>query len=74
MSGELSMWTIYDHPTDYPDCYVARQFLVGRETSITDNVLVSTDIDQLRQTLMNAGLTCLTRNESDDPKIVETWL
>ena len=25
----LPMWVVYDHPSDYPETYIARQWLVG---------------------------------------------
>lgn len=71
MSEGLSIWTIYDHPKDFPDQFVARLF-VGEEPS--NIVLVSEDIEQLRAALASNGLTVLCRSPSDDPKIVEVWL
>jgi hypothetical protein len=67
----LSLWTIYDHPTDYPDNFVAREFLLDKPT---DNVLIANSLEQLREAFRRAGLCCITRHPSDDAKIVETWL
>ncbi len=72
----LSLWTIYDHPIDYPEHFVARQFLVtGDGTVLTDSVITSSQLQTLRDTFeWDMGLACLPRNPEDDPKIVEVWL
>lgn len=67
----LKLWTIYDHPKDFPNHYVARQFI--GETP-TDSIVMSSDLDLLRRTLIEMGLTCLTRTDEDNPKILEVWL
>jgi hypothetical protein len=68
----LSIWTVYDHPSDYPHCYVARQF-IGEKS--TNSVMVSADLERLREILLvDMGLTRLERDERDDPVILETWL
>lgn len=71
----LSMWTIYDHPTDYPAGFIARRFEVdGSGARPTRDVITSDDLDALRAQLVRHGLTPLSRALGDDPKIVETWL
>ena len=72
----LSVWTVYDHPSDYPGHYVAREFLVHPDGPVmTDNVITSLQLEWLRDQLeYDMGLACLTRSPEDDPKIVETWL
>ena len=67
----LSLWTIYDHPSDYPDSYVARRFELDQ---LTPGVVVSSDLEELRAHFIPMGLTCLTRSPEDAPQIVETWL
>lgn len=34
--GVLSIWTVYDHPLDFPNEYVARRFTVGTSGSRPD--------------------------------------
>jgi hypothetical protein len=54
---------------------VARRFEI--EAGITrpaDEVLTSTSLDLLRDELAARGLTPITRDPDDDPKIVEVWL
>lgn len=73
--GSLVMWTVYDHPRDFPHCFVARKYEVGvGGVCVTREVMVSDKLEKLRTILLKRGLTCLTRNAQDDPKIVETWL
>ena len=73
--SKLAMWTVYDHPTDFPHCYVARRFEISAEgAKATNSAMVGTDLGKLRDALAEMGLTPLNRNPEDDPKIVETWL
>jgi hypothetical protein len=72
----LAMWTVYKHPKDYPDKFVARRFDVdaaGPKPSAS--VIVAADLETLRDILAREmHLTCLARDPSDEPQIVETWL
>lgn len=72
----LAMWTVYDHPSDYPDKYVARLFLVGRGgTEATASIIIAPSLEVLRKTLLvDMGLHRLDRSPGDDANIVETWL
>lgn len=67
----IDIWTVYDHPSDWPDWYVARRF-DGEEP--TDDMLMNRSLAALRDSLADMGLTCLARSQEDDPVIVETWL
>ncbi len=71
----LEMWTIYDHPSDAPDTFIARKWLIFAEgTAPTDQTMCEQDIEDLRKYLRAAGWHCLGRNQGDDPKIVESWV
>jgi hypothetical protein len=75
MSELLSIWTIYDHPSDYPSLFVARRFVVDASgPQATTEHIGWHDLDELRAMMMGAGLTVLTRSPGDDPKIIESWL
>lgn len=77
MKGDvLSMWTVYDHPKDYPDKYVARRFdIADGKAAATDSIIIAADLKTLRDILaIEMHLGRLTRSSDDDPKIVETWL
>lgn len=67
----LQIWTIYDHPKDMPDKFVAR---LWEGVTPTDQTIVADDLDTIRRRLRNKGYTRLPRQEADDAKIVETWL
>lgn len=69
----LTIWTIYDHPRDYPDKFVARPTYVGQRTSIGRTVLQADTLAALRE-LLPLGLVRMPRLPEDDPVIVETWM
>lgn len=73
--NELPMWVVYDHPTDYPGHYIARQHVVGiAGRQATDRVMMHAELEPIRAALANCGLVCLTRDSDDDPVIVEVWV
>jgi len=75
VSDVLPMWVVYDHPSDYPAHFTARLHEISSGVHlVTDQVLTSATLEPLREQLAQRGLICITRNEEDDPVIVETWL
>jgi hypothetical protein len=70
----LPMFTVYDHPTDHPDFYVARLHLTIPEPAPTTLAILHRDLGALRRELASYGLVALERDPSDDPCILETWL
>jgi len=69
------MWTDYDHPKDYPHCFVARQWVISKgQERPTANVIVGPNLESVRLILAQYGLSRIPRDLSDDPVIVETWL
>jgi hypothetical protein len=74
MNDALPMWTIYDHPSDYPAGYVARQWLIQGGTVVsTDVLLYSSEVEPIRRQLSAVGLVRVPRSDGDDPVILETW-
>jgi len=70
---ELEIWTVYDHPSDFPDHYVARKWIAGRDDPTpTGEVITETDLDALRARLPE-GLFPMPPMDGDDSKIIETW-
>lgn len=72
----LHMWTIYDHPKDYPDHFIARKWSVGTkkdEPEATDEIIARATLDEVRSVLP-LGLYCIGRKPEDDPCIVEVWI
>ncbi|MGX9432311.1 MULTISPECIES: hypothetical protein [Bradyrhizobium] len=79
--GRLPVWTIYDRPADFPDCYVARMFEVvgGSEAPQPSTVMLRTagpneGLEMLRDAFELAGLRCLPRSAGDQPQLVESWV
>lgn len=76
-SEVLEMWTVYDHPLDYPDGYMARCWLVRAGgvggVEATNRVVRSDSLAEVRG-FISPGLHCLPRSPGDDPVILETWL
>lgn len=72
---QLVTYTVYNKPLDYPDHFVVRRFRVVAKAVVPDpEPLVVADTLIAARQAIPAGLFCLTRNEDDDPYIVETWL
>jgi hypothetical protein len=74
-AGELPIWVVYDHPSDYPEQYVARQHIVSGDGDRPTGSFVATKVlDDIRELMIKLGLVCITRSDEDDPVILETWL
>jgi hypothetical protein len=70
----VELWTVYDHPLDFPDRWVARRWLTYRDgTMCGDYHVTASTLEGVRK-LLPPGLHRLARDPSDDAKIVETWL
>ena len=77
MFDPFIIWVVYDHPTDYPDDYVARKFTVTHKDdkgTPTDEILVSKRLEDIREVMRFKRLIAIARFTVDDPKIIETWL
>ena len=78
MSKEgFKIYTVYDHPTDYPDDYVVRTWYTEDKTEPTPNTelfIKDKSIEVVREKLSSMGLVCIDREKYDDEKILETWL
>ena len=72
----LHIWTVYDHPRDMPDKFVARLWRIKRDGAFpTDSVIITETLEQVRTILLaEMGLTRLARDPNDDPIIAEIWL
>lgn len=77
MSDSLSIYTIYDHPKDFPDGFICRRF---ESTGVPVARVIACEVvgtgetlEQVRQCLP-PGLVRLDRHPNDDPNIIETWL
>ncbi len=71
---DLSMWTIYEKPLDYPDHFVVRKHIVrGGETFPTHTVVITETLEAARKAVP-PGLHNLGRQPEDEAQIVETWV
>src|SRR5262245_30962933 len=69
----LSIWTIYEHPLDYPHDYVARRFEVrDHGVMMTRDMFVAETLEELRA-LLPPGLFRLPRTDGEPKAIVESW-
>lgn len=74
MSAILTMYVVYDHPLDFPDEFVVREWN-SKLASVTAGKLVAHDasyeevIKSIRSDFTNIG-----RQPDDDPAIKEVWL
>jgi hypothetical protein len=72
--GQLLIWTIYDHPLDFPEWFVARPHIIRPKTAAPLQLhLMAKDLNLLRAMLPD-GLTRLGRQPNDDPAILEVWV
>ncbi|MCC6172097.1 MAG: hypothetical protein IT481_08715 [Gammaproteobacteria bacterium] len=70
----LEGWTIYDHPLDYPQHFVARRWTArDGEVMATAEMYIGETLAEVRE-LLPPGLVCIPRLPADDPAIVECWL
>ena len=73
---DFSVWTLFDHPSDYPDCYVARRFSV-RIGGPTEDVVTGDSPGQVLlkiQEIDPNACTFIPRDPRDDPKIMGIWI
>jgi len=73
--SDFVMWTIYDHPADFPEYFVARKWLIGNSRDNpepTDEIILNVDLEVLRKSIP-PWLYCMPRQANDDPCIVEVW-
>lgn len=66
------MWTIYDHPRDYPQHFVVRVFYGLEKEAKADTF--DTLADARRFVRQQGGSFNLHRQEEDDPVIAESWV
>ena len=71
--NEVEIWTVYDHPRDYPNKIVARKFLNDKPT---EEKIIEDTVEEVRKQLLsrNPNLTRFEPDPTDDIVILETWL
>lgn len=69
----LVMYTVYEHPSDQPNSFVVRRWLLIGGRRRDGGMRLALTLAEARR-LLPRGLYCLGRDADDDPVIVETWL
>ena len=69
----VSMWAIYEHPTDHPDAYVMREWLVSESGAMPGNGQVFDTLEAARAAVP-AAATRIDWPGEPDPHIVETYM
>lgn len=67
----LSLYVVYDRPTDFPDGVVIRRWEMDQPKEI---VAVCADLEEARDCLESFGLINVGRKPGDEKQIVEVWL
>lgn len=73
----LSIYTIYNSPSDYPGEFVIKKWDTGNgKMSVQDPrfLYTSTDLESCRAQMKERNLTLMARQVGDDPVIVESWI
>lgn len=71
--NDLLVWTIYDHPIDYPESFVVRPYSTRLRIPLTVH-FQAPELSKARAALNAMGLVPVLRSSNDDLKIIETWL
>lgn len=71
----LSIYTIYQNPSDFPGKFVVRQSLITENgiNLVDPPVSITETLEEARQTIPE-GLTLIPRLPYDLPVIVECWI
>lgn len=72
---DFDIWTIYCHPSDYPNSFVARRHTI--KLGATDDILIATTLEEARDLVQTCSVNILTmipRADADHPDIVESWI
>ena len=66
----MELWVVYEHPSDYPNKFVARKFVLDQPTA---EIVIGGTIEEARLGIPK-GLTRFLPDKEDDECIVEIWL
>jgi len=73
---DFNIWTLYDHPADFPDSYVARRFS-GMTGKATDQTIIGETPGEILvkiQAVDPNACMFIPRSPNDDPVIMGTWI
>jgi|EndMetStandDraft_7_1072992.scaffolds.fasta_scaffold05999_11 hypothetical protein len=72
--GELSIWTVFDHPLDYPEAFVARRGVADKDGYHPTQDAIAGELADIRLAMEICGFVRMPRAEVDPMNIVETWM
>lgn len=75
-TDDFNIWTLYDHPTDFPDCFVARRFS-GMTGKASDQIITGESPGQVLEKIQAIDPNAcqwMPRADGDDPVIIGCWL
>lgn len=72
--AQLHMWTIFEHPLDYPEHFVVRRFTVTRRGPVPDPYCTVVNNLIEARLCVPPDCTLFARDPRDHPSIVETWM
>jgi hypothetical protein len=71
----LSIWTLYDSPSDCPGKFVVRRWVMeGKEWRATEQAYKADSPDPLERLMDEMGLCWMPRLEEDEQQIVGCWI
>ncbi|RYX80903.1 hypothetical protein EON83_26535 [bacterium] len=68
------LYVIYDHPADYPNHYVVRQFYITKEGPHPAKAATLHDTLEAARATIPHGMKNLGRQPDDDPILSEVWM
>lgn len=68
--AKICIITIYNEPSDYPECIIARLF----DANIATQYHVIADTLEEMRTLIPQDMVNIGRMAEDDPVIIEVWV
>lgn len=73
--SQLSLWTVYNRPKEFPGHFVARKFMIAPDGAYpTEETFKAKELADVRREMEKLGLFRMHRSPGDDDKIVETWI
>lgn len=70
----VAIYTIYDHPRDFPAAFVVREWRVTEAGPVPGRAWRSATLDGARRRVPAQASHCLARDPEDDRTVVETWI
>jgi hypothetical protein len=70
----ITIWTIYFSPKDFPGEWIARLFELDQPTK---SILRASGLDELRWSIQNDSdyeRVVIPRSENDQPSVIESWI